>query len=343
MELEPAARRLVVLACALTAALAAPASAAEPLDLETLDGPTAVRMMEQGTLTSVELTRQYIARIAALNKRGPGLNAVTQLNHEALKDAARLDKERKAGTVRGPAHGLPILLKDLIDVKGMYTSAGNFSLRNSFPETDSGDRQEAARERRGDPRQARPVRVRELVRQPAVGLQQPHRPGHPRARRRPEPERLLVGLRHRRHRRALDAHRGHGDGRLDHLALAGAEPRRAPADGGPHPRLRRGADPALRRHRRADGPHGGQRGADAAVDRRHRPDQRRLLPRVLGPGHRPGDRRPAAAADRPELQQRARPELRARQAHRLERHVRPGQPGQGGARPPRARSSSSGP
>ncbi len=138
MELVPAARRLVVLACALTAALAAPASAAQPLDLETLDGPTAVRMMEQGTLTSVELTRQYIARIAALNKRGPGLNAVTQLNQQALHDAAVLDKERKDGKVRGPAHGLPILLKDLIDVKGMYTSAGNFSLRNSFPETDSG-------------------------------------------------------------------------------------------------------------------------------------------------------------------------------------------------------------
>ena len=85
MGLEPAARRLVVLACALTAALAAPASAAEPLDLETLDGPTAVRMMEQGTLTSVELTRQYIARIAALNKRGPGLNAVTQLNARGVE------------------------------------------------------------------------------------------------------------------------------------------------------------------------------------------------------------------------------------------------------------------
>ena len=40
--------------------------------------------------------------------------------------------------MRGPAHGLPILLKDLIDVKGMYTSAGNYSLRNSFPATDSG-------------------------------------------------------------------------------------------------------------------------------------------------------------------------------------------------------------
>ncbi len=123
-----------VIGCALWAA---PAHAAE-LDLETLDGPTAERMMQEGTLTSVELTRAYIARIAALNKRGPGLNAVTQLNPDALKDAALLDKERKEGHLRGPAHGLPLLLKDLIDVKGMYTSAGNFSLRNSFPAIDSG-------------------------------------------------------------------------------------------------------------------------------------------------------------------------------------------------------------
>ena len=130
--------RLATLTCTLGVVLAAPAVAAEPLDLETLDGPTATAMMARGELTSVELTRQYIARIAALNKRGPGLNAVTQLNQNALKDAAALDKERREGRVRGPAHGLPVLLKDLIDVKGMYTSAGNFSLRDSFPETDSG-------------------------------------------------------------------------------------------------------------------------------------------------------------------------------------------------------------
>ena len=107
-------------------------------NLETLDGPAAEKLMEEGKLTSVELTRAYIARIAALNKRGPGLNAVTQLNADALKDAALLDKERREGHLRGPAHGLPILLKDLIDVKGMYTSAGNWSLRKSFPAIDSG-------------------------------------------------------------------------------------------------------------------------------------------------------------------------------------------------------------
>ena len=90
-------------------------------------------MMEDGDLTSVQLTRAYITRIAALNKRGPGLNAVTQYNADALKDAALLDKERADGHLRGPAHGLPIIFKDLIDVKGMYTSNGNYSLRNSFP------------------------------------------------------------------------------------------------------------------------------------------------------------------------------------------------------------------
>ena len=115
------------------------------LDLERLTGLQAEKMMEDGELTSVQLTRAYIDRIAALNKRGPGLNAVTQLNKDALKDAALLDQERARGHLRGPAHGLPILLKDLIDVKGMYTSAGNYSLRNSFPRDGLRAGREAAR------------------------------------------------------------------------------------------------------------------------------------------------------------------------------------------------------
>jgi Asp-tRNA(Asn)/Glu-tRNA(Gln) amidotransferase A subunit family amidase len=138
MPFPVAARRLVACAATVLCLLVTPAAQAAPLDLEALDGPTAVAMMEQGTLTSVALTRAYLDRIEALNKSGPGLNAVTQLNAEALADAAALDAERRRGLVRGPAHGLPVLLKDLIDVEGMYTSAGNHSLRDSFPETDSG-------------------------------------------------------------------------------------------------------------------------------------------------------------------------------------------------------------
>ena len=167
-------------------ACAAPAQAAE-LNLETLDGPTAVKMMDEGKLTSVELTRAYIARIAALNKRGPGLNAVTQLNPDALKDAALLDKERRDGPraragarAADPAQG-PDRREGHVHVGGQLLAA----------QLVPGDRlrrgQEAARERRRDPRQARPVGVRELLRQPAVGLQQPHRPGAQRRRRRPEP------------------------------------------------------------------------------------------------------------------------------------------------------------
>ncbi|MFI7614456.1 amidase family protein [Nonomuraea terrae] len=124
----------------LTIAVTTPPAVAKPkpaLDLETLTGVEAVALMERGRLTSVELTQAYIDRINALNKRGPGLNAVTQLNRDALKEAAQADLRRRRGQPLGPADGLPVLLKDLIDVKGMYTSAGNYSLRNSYPATDA--------------------------------------------------------------------------------------------------------------------------------------------------------------------------------------------------------------
>jgi Asp-tRNA(Asn)/Glu-tRNA(Gln) amidotransferase A subunit family amidase len=114
------------------------ASAAPVLDLEHLEGAEAVAMMNKGELTSVELTQAYIDRIVAMNQQGPGLNAVSQFNKEALKEAQKTDELRAEGKILSPAMGLPILLKDLIDVKGMYTSAGNFSLRDSYPATDSG-------------------------------------------------------------------------------------------------------------------------------------------------------------------------------------------------------------
>jgi hypothetical protein len=103
-------RRFTLLAAALLLAANAGRATAAVLDLERLDGPTAIEMMEEGKLTSVKLTKAYLARIEALNKRGPGLNAVTQLNKDVLKEAAQMDAERKAGIVRGPAHGLPVLL-----------------------------------------------------------------------------------------------------------------------------------------------------------------------------------------------------------------------------------------
>src|SRR3982075_2146098 len=85
--------------------------------------------MASGRLTSEELTKEYLARIAALDQSGPGVNAVIELNPDALDMAKRADKLRKQGTVLGPLHGIPILLKDNIDTGDkMQTSAGSFAL-----------------------------------------------------------------------------------------------------------------------------------------------------------------------------------------------------------------------
>ncbi len=79
--------------------------------------------------TSVAITRAYLARIEAIDKSGPTLRAVLETNPDALAIAARLDDERRAGRVRGPLHGVPILVKDNIDTGDrMQTTAGSLAL-----------------------------------------------------------------------------------------------------------------------------------------------------------------------------------------------------------------------
>ncbi|HET6549865.1 MAG TPA: amidase family protein, partial [Solirubrobacter sp.] len=116
---------------------AAPAAADPPLDLERLTVAEIQSKMAAGQLTSVELTRAYIDRIAAVNARGPGLNAVRIVNPRALQDASLLDLERATGHVRGPLHGVPVLVKDNLDVAGLPTTAGNVALQHSVPDRDS--------------------------------------------------------------------------------------------------------------------------------------------------------------------------------------------------------------
>jgi amidase len=84
--------------------------------------------MSRGTLTSVALVDAYLARIAAYDHSGPALNAVIYLNPSARADAAALDAERKAGHVRGPLHGIPVIVKDNYGTRGMPTSAGTIAL-----------------------------------------------------------------------------------------------------------------------------------------------------------------------------------------------------------------------
>jgi amidase len=121
-----------------TMGAAVAAQPAPALDLEKLTAREAAKLLSEGTVTSVQLTQAYIDRINALNKSGPGLNAFAQLNKQALVEAAKTDELRAQGKILGPSMGMPVLMKDLIDVKGMYTSAGNFSLRNSYPAKDAG-------------------------------------------------------------------------------------------------------------------------------------------------------------------------------------------------------------
>lgn len=95
------------------------------------------RRMADGAVTSHALTQAYLDRIAAIDKAGPTLNSVIELNPAALKEAEALDAERKAGRLRGPLHGIPVLLKDNIDATPMVNSAGSLALAEHRPKADA--------------------------------------------------------------------------------------------------------------------------------------------------------------------------------------------------------------
>lgn len=85
--------------------------------------------LTDGRVTSEQLVRNYLERIERIDRAGPKLNAVLALNPKALDEARRLDAERRAGKVRGPLHGVPILLKDNIETAdGTATTAGSLAL-----------------------------------------------------------------------------------------------------------------------------------------------------------------------------------------------------------------------
>jgi len=94
--------------------------------------------MASGKYTAHSLVGKYFDRINDLDKRGPAINSVIEVNPEAVAIASELDKERKAGRVRGPLHGIPVLIKDNIDTHDrMTTTAGSLALGGSVPLQDS--------------------------------------------------------------------------------------------------------------------------------------------------------------------------------------------------------------
>ena len=94
--------------------------------------------MRSGRFTARSLVERYSARIDEIDKRGPAINSVLELNPDAFSTADQLDQERKAKGPRGPLHGIPILIKDNIDTADrMMTTAGSLALIGSKPPKDS--------------------------------------------------------------------------------------------------------------------------------------------------------------------------------------------------------------
>jgi amidase len=116
-------------------AVGAPAA---PFELEEATVADLQAAMASGRLTSKAITEKYLQRIEALNRRGPDLRHIIETNPEAQKIAEQLDEERRAKGVRGPLHGVPVLVKDNIDTADrMTTTAGSLALEGHVAAQDA--------------------------------------------------------------------------------------------------------------------------------------------------------------------------------------------------------------
>jgi len=118
----------------------------QPVAAKTARGPAVeevsaadlLTQLNNGKITSEALVRAYLARIAKMDRAGPSLHAIIALNPDAIAQARALDAERKAGKLRGPLHGLPILIKDNIESKdAMPTTAGSLALKDNVTGRDA--------------------------------------------------------------------------------------------------------------------------------------------------------------------------------------------------------------
>jgi amidase len=110
----------------------------KPFELDEITIADLQAGMASGKFSARSVTEKYLARIDEIDKHGPTLNSVIEINRDALAIADALDKERKENRVRGPMHGIPVLIKDNIDTADrMQTTAGSLALLGSKPTKDS--------------------------------------------------------------------------------------------------------------------------------------------------------------------------------------------------------------
>ena len=117
---------------------AGPTAGVPPFDLAEATVADLQRRMAAGELMAQQLAQRYLDRIGAVDRSGPALNSVIELNPDALATADALDRERKEKGPRGPLHGIPVLIKDNIDTHDrMKTSAGSLALEASIAPRDA--------------------------------------------------------------------------------------------------------------------------------------------------------------------------------------------------------------
>ena len=114
------------------------ASTVDPFELDEVSIVELQRRMESGRETARSVAGKYLRRIEEIDRQGPALRSVIEINPDALSIADALDRERRESGARGPLHGIPILIKDNIDTADrMTTTAGSLALEGSIAERDS--------------------------------------------------------------------------------------------------------------------------------------------------------------------------------------------------------------
>jgi amidase len=128
---------MYIAAIILVLAVVAPARAQKPFDVMEATIEDIHAAYKSGKLTSRQLTQLYLDRIAQYDQKGPKINCIITLNPKALEDADKLDAAFKSSGIVGPMHGIPVVIKDQLDVGGLPTTMGSVVFKNWVPDRDS--------------------------------------------------------------------------------------------------------------------------------------------------------------------------------------------------------------